>query len=318
MAGKKKMQEQAVRYLRYELTNSETPGTETSHYIDLARDLSAINRRLYRQGRSYHVKRVSIVSSNTIAGYAGPGNQQNAGRVTFGVAPTSWAAANAWKRGFEAWRKMQSQAIANSSDVRPKYNDFKVHLSEDGRTATKAVPLDNGGNALSLGEWVYCKFQSPDGTTSADEFTAHILGGHTGATPGSRTSIGLIQSYADSRASVVNNSPYVPSTSDDDPLANLFDDGTTVDEVRQNMRDDNDDAPYDVFNYGGEGVNHPKPLVVHQTTLGSDGRSSVGGFAAMCGLLEVEITSPIANDVYSVLVELAPGSYRGIAADVIA
>jgi hypothetical protein len=37
----------------------------------------------------------------------------------------------------------------------------------------------------------------------------------------------------------------------------------------------------------------------------------------MCGVLELETTSPIASDVYSVLVELAPGSYRGIAAEVI-
>lgn len=61
----------------------------------------------------------------------------------------------------------------------------------------------------------------------------------------------------------------------------------------------------------------PKPLVVQQTTLGADGRSTVGGFSAMCGLIEVEATSPIGEDVYSILVELAPGSYRGVAAEVI-
>ena len=38
----------AARYLRYELTNSGTPGTETSHFIDLAKDLSDF------QGRSWH------------------------------------------------------------------------------------------------------------------------------------------------------------------------------------------------------------------------------------------------------------------------
>ena len=55
----------AVRYLRYEMTTSGTPDTETSHFIDLARDLSRVNRRLYRAGRDYHVKKVTIVSSNT-------------------------------------------------------------------------------------------------------------------------------------------------------------------------------------------------------------------------------------------------------------
>jgi hypothetical protein len=38
----------------------------------------------------------------------------------------------------------------------------------------------------------------------------------------------------------------------------------------------------------------------------------------MCGLIEIESTSPIADDTYSVLVELAPGKYRGIAAEMIA
>jgi hypothetical protein len=56
---------------------------------------------------------------------------------------------------------------------------------------------------------------------------------------------------------------------------------------------------------------------VQQTTLGADGRASVGGFSAMCGLIEIEATSPVADDLYSILVELAPGKYRGIAADVI-
>lgn len=312
MATKSKKQEQAVRYLRYDLVNSATPNVETSHYIDLARDLSAINRRLYRQGRSYHVKRISVVSRNTI-----PSPGQNAGRVTFSVVPTSWTAANAWKRAFEAYKAMQKNAMANMSNIAPKYNDFKVYLSPDMRTGTKPVPRDNGGNVLALGEWVYSKFHSPDGTTASDEFEMHMVGPHTGA-PGTWTTVGAIQSYADARGTVVNNSPTVPSTSDDDPLVNLFDDGTNVDEIREDMRNENDDAPYDVFNYPGEGANHPKPLVVQQSTLGADGRTSVGGFAAMCGLIEAEITSPIGDDVYSVLVELAPGSYRGIAADVIA
>jgi len=316
MAAKKKMQEQAVRFLRYDLVNSTSAGTETSHWIDLARDLSAINRRLYRQGRSYHVKRVSIVSSNTIAG---PGN---AGRVTFSTVPTSWMAANAWKRGFEAWRKMQKNAMAATGlKITPTWNDFKVYMHPDHISGTKPVPLDNGGNALSLGEWTYSNYQSPDGTTSSDSFVATLLGPHTGPSgPGARTSIGLIQSYGDARATVNNDSPTVQSDADDDPLVNLFDDGTVVDEIITDMRTKNEDAPYDLVNYPGDGNNHPKPIVVQQTTLGADGRGSVGGFTAMCGLIEVEITTPVASDpgdAYSVLVELAPGSYRGIAADVI-
>jgi hypothetical protein len=97
----------------------------------------------------------------------------------------------------------------------------------------------------------------------------------------------------------------------------LFDDGTQVDEIIAKMQTDGEDPPYDIDEYPGDDGNMPKPLVVQQTTLGVDGRASVGGFSAMCGLIELEATSPIASDVYSVLVELAPGSYRGLAAEVI-
>lgn len=316
MASKKT---NAVRHLRYELTNSGTPGNETSHFIDLAKDLSAINRRLMRQGRCYHVKRISIVSSNTIAGYGGAPDSPkvNAGRVTFSVAPTSWTATNAWKRGFEAWRKMQRQVLnATGSDVTPTWNDFKVYLSNDMRTGTTLVPLDNGGNSLSINDWSYSFYQSPDGTTGADDMSIMLLGDHVG-NAGTRTAVSLIKSYGDSRATVNVDSPTVPSDLDDDPIANLFDHGTVIDEIAADMRAKGEDAPYNIGVYVGEGSNMPKPIVVQQTTLGADGRATVGGFEALCGLVEIETTSSVASDVYSVLVELAPGNYRGIAASVI-
>lgn len=329
MAAKKKSKTPAVRYLRYNLTNSESPGTETSHYIDLARDLSAINRRLYRQGRDYHVKRVSIVSSNTIAGTTHadlssfPGVStftQNAGRITVATLPDTWVVRNAWRRGFETWNKMNNRVLKGPNDqasIKPKYHDFKIRgIGSYAPTPAYVVPLDNGSNPVVLGEWTYSEMVSPDGTTSSDGFLLHMLGSHIGGA-GTRTSVSLVQSYANSRATVDVNEPNMANVDSDDPLMNLFDDGTVVDEIVDNLKNDNEDMPYDNVDYPGEGSNMPQPLVVHQTTLGADGRTSVGGFNAICGLLEVEITSPLPGDVYSVLVELAPGNYRGIAADVI-
>jgi hypothetical protein len=110
----------------------------------------------------------------------------------------------------------------------------------------------------------------------------------------------------------------VPATASDDPLNNLFDDGTHIDEIIDDLNAQNDGAPYANLSYPGDDSNGSKPVVVQQTTLGADGRASVGGFNAICGLLEIETTSPIGDDVYSVLVELAPGKYRGIGAEVIA
>lgn len=325
----KKYKTPAVRYLRYELTNSSSAGTETSHYIDLARDLSAINRRLYRQGRCYHVKRVSVVSSNTIAGFGvgelipGTGLDQeivrNAGRITFATAPDSWMVRNGWKRGFEMYRKMQKKAMAGiGSDISGTWEDFKVYLTNDMRTGTKLTPLDNGGNAVTLGEWTYSEYVSPDGTTSADNFTASLIGPGQGmGSPGSVINVSLTESYALTRATVSGVDPTVPSGASDDVLANLFDDGTVSDEIINNLEGDADEPPYAKLDYAGGSANMPKPLVVQQSTLGVDGRTTVGGFTAVCGLIEIETTSPIADDVYSILVELAPGNYRGVGAEVI-
>ena len=311
----------AVRYLRYEVTNSGNPGTETSHYIDLARDISAINRRFYRQGRDYHVKRVTIISSNTIAGYTTleGTNQpliQDAGRVSFSTLPDSWMVRSAWKRGFDAWNQMNAQATKMGLTIKPTYHDFKIRgMGSYAQSPTFLVPKDNGGNALSLGEWTYSDLVSPDGTTGADEMKMHMLGDHIGSA-GSRTSISLLKSYAETRATVDENDPNMV-INQDDPLLNLLDHGTTHDEIIENLETYGEDPPYNVTDYTGESGNMPQPLVVQDTTLGGDGKSTVGGFNAICGLVEIETRSPIANDVYSILVELAPGSYRGVKAEVI-
>jgi hypothetical protein len=189
----------------------------------------------------------------------------------------------------------------------------------DSRAAYNAgnylVPKDNGGNNVDFGEWLHSIMVSPDGTTSADEFAVHMLGAHSGSA-GAWSSVGLIKSYAESRATVSTEDPSVPSVASDDPLVNVFDYGTTIDEVIDYLEIQNDYPPYNQGTYPGETGNMPKPLVVQDTTL-EFGKATVGSFNAICGLLEIETKSACASDVYSVLVEIAPGNYRGIKAEMI-
>ena len=325
MASKKSTKRTpVVRYLRYELTNSGSAGTETSHYIDLARDLSAVNRRLMRQGRHYHVKRVTVVSSNTISGYQptllDPNNFLNAGRISIGTIPDSWSANSGWTRGFKLWNEMNKHAKNATNTISGTWSDFKVDLTRDFQIARAAgnllTPLDNGGNAVQYGEWEYSAFVGPvSGGGTPDSYSAHMLGDHVGS-PGAFTSIGLIESFGDARSTVSSPSPDAPVTLESDPLVNLFDYGDTVNTVIQALEYQNDDPPYDHFDYAGDGDNMPKPIVVQDGVL-SEGRVVLGGFTAMCGLLEIETTAPIDGDVYSVLVELAPGKYRGIHSEAI-
>lgn len=307
MATRKKSKTPATRYLRYQFTSSGTPGTETSHYVDLAKDLSIVNRRLYRQGRDYHVKKITIVSTDTPNG----GN-----RISVSTAMDNWVTRESWKRAFRVFNKMNSEAQENlSGNIQGTWHDFKVYLSEDHKAATPNLPLDNGGNSAVLNEWVYSDFVTPDGTTSADAFAVGLLGNHAGVA-GALTYVGLIKSYGESRATVNQDDPTVPGEASDDPLANVFDYGTTLDEVVDNLEFDNDRPPYDVATYPGDDGNLPKPIVVQDTCL-VDGRATMAGFNAICGLLEFELKSTNPNDVISVLIELAPGKYRGIGAEVI-
>lgn len=315
MAAKKssKKLEPATRYLRYELTNSGSAGTETSHFIDLARDLSRVNRRLYRQGRDYHVKRITVISSNT-PNAGDPGAQNN--RLSFSTIGAGWVSQMSWKRGFKVWQQMNKVATENlSGDIAGTWSDFKVFMSNDMRGGSVLQPKDNGGNNYNAGEWIYSEMVSPDGTTGDDPFQLHMLGNHSGSA-GAWNSVSLIKSYGESRSTVQVTDPSVPSVAKDDPLVNVFDYGTTVDEVVGNLQDYNDAPPYSVTNYPGDEANAPKPIVVQDTCI-VDGRATVGGFTARCGLIEIESKSPLASDVYSILVELSSGSYRGVKADVI-
>lgn len=314
----------AVRHLRYDLENSSEPGTETSHYVDLARDLAAINRRMMAQGRIYHVAKITVVSRNTIAGWGvietpvtgvpGIAVQQNAGFVSVSAAPPSWAVINAAKHGKTLFEKMKKKAMETVEMKDGRYADFKIRGLHAGATSpTFAVPVDNGNNSLQLGTWEYSQFVSPDGTTGADFYTCHLLGPHAGS-PGAYTSVGLVESYGNTRSTVSLDVPNSIQDSDD-PLANLLDDGTVTDEIIQDASNWNDDPPYNINEYGGAAGNMPRPIVMQHGTLGADGRLTLGGLQAVHGLLEFEITSPIASDNYSVLVELKAGSYKGIAAE---
>lgn len=314
----------AVRHLRYEVANSETPGTETSHYVDIARDLAAINRRMMDQGRMYHIAKITVVSRNTLAGvgwwdYNGiPGGatkyQQYAGFISVSVAPTSWAVINACKAGKQLYERQLKDGMSSVEVKKARYNGFRIRALHAGATApTFLVPKDNGGNDLQPGEWNYSVFHSPDGTTSSDAFTVHMLGPHSGST-GAWSSVGLVESYGNTRSTVPFNVPN-PIQDTDDPMANLFDDGTTTDERLNEAITNGDNPPYSMNEYVGAAGNLPRPLVVQHGTLGADGRLTLGPVKALHGLLEFEVSSPIANDVYSILVELKEGSYKGIAAE---
>jgi hypothetical protein len=319
----------AERFLRFQVEHVPGAGAtgERSHFLDIAANLSKLNRRLYRQGKVYRIQSISITSRNSVNGL-----------VSFSTASDSWVVRNAWNRGFEFYELMNKKVLdmPGQSKRKGRWHDYKVYLTEDHRSSAAAYKpgaRDNGNNLALNGEWIYSKYQSPDGASGNDEYTAHLLGDHTAGGGGddSYASISLVKSYAESRGTVANT-PSLDNDGDDDPLLNLFDYGTEIDEIAANLDDDNDLPPYGwsatAANQGdyypGSNGNVPKPIVRRLAGVGQQGGNSaptvmLPGFDAMCGLIEIETQSQNAAgenvpDTFDVIIELAPGGYKGVAA----
>lgn len=305
----------AHRYLRYLLEHTGTG--EDSHYLDMAKDLSGTNRRLYQQGKVYRIKSITVHSSTTTT------------FVKFATVPNTYVSRNAWKRGKAAWDEMNRRVLDAGMGSRKlsRWHDYKVAISADHLgDADLGVPIDSGNgsgaSAMQAGEWVYSEYESPDGSTGSDSYGAYFMGDHTGSA-GSYTAIGLIQSYGESRSTVGTTPPGSDSDGDDDPLANLFDAGTTHDEIIDDLNTDNNAPPYAGSGhtsttgdkYPGAGDNMSKPWVVREVSLDQDANGAFAiarGFDAICGLIEIETTSSSDGDIIEVLVELEAGDYKGV------
>jgi len=274
-------------------------------FIDIARALSAINRKFYRQGVYYYVNSVELH------------NDENS-VVDLLVAPDNWVTKNAWNRGFRHFQKMNAQV----DTPRPKYHDFKILLNPNQTDANTMDPdLYNDSMAstsYSPDEWVYSKLTTnlSDGG-AADEFTAHLIGAHSGAV-GNFTSIGLIQSYADTRPEPNSaGEPVLPFGQEflDDPLANLFDasgDEAHAD-IAENLDEDNDQTPYDANSYIGELNGSLVQVARLSTVLTSHRVSKASGFCVPFGLIAVRPQETSTG--YSITLNLAAGTYHGVYAE---
>ena len=201
---KKKSNPPALRTLVYQLTGGASGATQTDNYIDLAYGLSLVNRRLYEQGRQYHIKRIQVIpfAGSSPATYS---------FIEAEVLPTHWSMYAAYKKTKDLWKQMRTGRGGAPGSGLPEgltpatWADFKIYSSEqhyDAR-ATVNVPLDGDGSSVSTtgAEWVYSTFNMPDDTDSADEFTVHMIGDDSGSDE-SWNSVGMIKGYAESRRTV--------------------------------------------------------------------------------------------------------------------
>ncbi|AXQ65546.1 MAG: hypothetical protein [Circular genetic element sp.] len=297
----------AHRFIRVDLRHTGTG--EDFHYIDLAREMSAINHRLYRQGMTYHVANISV--HDTQSSY-----------LKFCTLPNTWPVKQAWKTGFRNWLEMNRRALegtdGETASKASRFNDFRIYANDAHRNDTADRPrfTDVEGNLVRQDEYKYTRMHSIDGGTD-DEFYLHMMGEHNGAA-GAYNSVCLLEAYEETLTThtIVSEEPEF----DTGVWANMYDVGGQVDDIIDDLVNDYDQPPYDRLVFAGmkDGAtnNCKAPWSVREVHIETANNSAmVGGFEAPCGLIIVETDNSADDNVIGLIIELAAGNYKGVAAE---
>lgn len=318
----------AVNTLCYMLANGD-------NYIDIAKDLSVINRRLYRQGRMYAVENCQIYFDGADSGANDTSQQVRSIQVD--TIPNTWVVHNAWKKGFAHWQAQQKEALAmvGGSSARPKWADFKVamdaaHVQLDSSSGDQDISLDTRAGDFSAtvvpDEWRLSEFVWEDDNGVDHKPLMHMLG-QVASTQLSY--VGLVENYADSRPQVPASDPVLPADASDSIYSRLLATEDVSDTLIDNIEGKNDQPPYDSDAYPGGAsvmtVPHPVAFAAVNVT---NPVGNTGSFVAPCGLLKITVDAWQDADPGSpgtdltdlsvsntrVIITLARGMYRGIAA----
>ncbi|AXH79041.1 MAG: hypothetical protein [Circular genetic element sp.] len=267
-------------------------------YIDIAKCMSMVNRKLYRQQGLWDVRGVQLFGDALDTNLTNPERVGLPYTVAISGAPRTWVTRNSLVKAFHAWIDQQNKALeaAGSRDLKPRWQDFKVWLNENHRQNGDITPVSGhmfgGDDPYQLGEWIQSKivWEEVDGAGLVVEQEPEMVILGPTALP---ANVALIDQYGDSRALPHSPDPVTPTLLADNMYTQSHDAlGEQMEEVTANMKTDNNEPPYQQVNYpGGDGNGH-EPLLfgfVANSTGSTNGRKSVmNGFAAPNGLLELQ------------------------------
>lgn len=301
-----------------------TSGTNNSHlnYVDTAKQLSKINRRLYQQGRLYGYQGLSFIWKSTGTGAGSVATIE----CKVKTAGNSWIVHNSFVKGKALWDEMQQLVLEDNPSIAGKWHDFKLQLDAGSIAARQLEARDGGGNLYVDGEWSYSEYVMPqhdvDPVTgqplAAIEFSPVLMG------PDTTTKRSLVKAYEESRATVSANQPNTPAGLATSFFNLLTDSGSQEPELATVVEAENDNPPYDLNNYPGGATNGNQPTIVGYSAISAeevDGH--IGPFVAPCGMLQIEVVGYDSNGVeitpenmpqVDILLHVAPGTYKGVAA----
>ncbi len=299
------------------------PDGNQTNYIDLAQVASAVNRRLYQQGKCYYVSRVSVQALTTPSA-TGAG-------VALYTLPDTWVTSNAWTKSKALWKSMQNRVLKDNPSVKGKWSDYKVYMDlahQQGGTASSGPtlnlwPVTFGLTEVGKGEWNMSTLVLPEHDVDpatgvvlpADEFEVHMMGADNGGPlPTALVSGGIIKMYEDTRARQ-HDEPLVPTDMPNSWGTQLTDSGSQDPELAAIIDAENDRPPYENEHYPGGESNFN--LGVMQSNLVCSASLLTDkdiGFKVPLGLINVR--SNISGDGSGVgfllTLHLTPGHYKGL------
>lgn len=322
MAGRNNNKLTKVNPLIHIQTEFNLAANNATTYVDVAECLSMINRKLFSSEYCYGIKSIRAVPSTVSMITA------DTYEVSVITAGDTWSVHNAWTKSKALHSEMQQLVLEDNPSIRGTWSDFKVFMDTDHVTIANAQPRDSSSNLVLPGEWTYSQFVLPQHAVDvasgdplpADECTGHLVGPNIGAA-GSYVSVGLVEAYALSRASVQNNSPAVPAGFADSFFNLLTDSGSQEPELATIVETEGDHPPYDDTRYPGGATNATAAWLTAQQLITPDSPNlDIGPFHAQCGILRIDVEAflgaiPAATSPsLSIVIELQRGAYKGVSA----
>jgi hypothetical protein len=257
-------------------------GAAANTLVDTARNLSVLNRRLYRYGRYYEVK-VDL-------------RNDTAGQIEVFALRDDWAVQKAFQMAYKQYLENTADERKNmSSNMIARWEDFRI---EDGLTLAKndsrpvMHQVSGSSSVLNAGEFALSNVVDGAGNEMTFSWGAGTAG----------TKWGILEEY--DRVSSAHNQPDSVTTTA--PYDNI---NTDVDDTtHDNLQADGDVPPYDQF-----GVNATTPWVRIAVLGGTAGtqKLSTGFFTAPCGLVLLKGFSDTGS-TYPVTVSTKAGDYKGV------
>lgn len=261
--------------------------TEVDYYVlDVGRNLSVQNKRLYRQGKTY-VCKVDLEPGHGTAQYD-----------VFALVDT-WYVQKAWQLAKATYDKATAdeRSVMSGQQI-ARWEDFRIQAGLSGHAGGQLVPAPYSTGLASAadtaGEFSFSRITLADGTTNRFFTWGPTAGGD----------LGVLAEY--DKSGDTDNSPSTTS-------ANKAYAGTDV-SVTENQMDalsDNGNAPP----YDATAMNARVWVrIARLDAVSAHGKLSTGYFNAPCGLIAVQpsvASTPIVNQL-SLTVQ--GGQYKGVKA----